>query len=158
MDEPVLLAGAGDVHADLRVVPPDRLQQVELRLDVDAQRRARLVERRLHVRLRGKMEYPLRLDRRDELLDRTGIGELAVQERDTSAPPVIAERPTGGVPALDHLHLVLSGESLEILGTRTPSIRRVDRDVGVIGEDVFSEVTAGEAGDTRDQDPHRTEA
>src|SRR6266511_2628404 len=158
MDEAVLLAGAGDVYADLRVVTPDRLEEVQLRFDVDAQRRSGLVERELHVRLRREVEDALRLDRGDELFDRAGIGELAVQERHATAAAVIAERPAGGIPALDHLDLVLGGQDLEILGTRTPPIRRIDRDVGMVSQDVLREMAAGEAGDTRDQDTHWAEA
>src|SRR5712691_5224258 len=103
MDEPVLLARSGDVHPDLRVVPPDRLEQVELRLDVDAQRRRRLVERGLDIRLCREVEDALRLDRGDELLDGTGVGELAVQEGHATATAVVAERRAGRVPPLDHL-------------------------------------------------------
>ena len=44
IDEAVLLGRAGNVHADLGVVAADRLEDVELRLDVDAHRRGGLVE------------------------------------------------------------------------------------------------------------------
>jgi len=44
MNEAVLLGGPRDVHADLGVVPADRLEDVELRLDVDAHRGRGLVE------------------------------------------------------------------------------------------------------------------
>src|SRR5206468_12283145 len=155
MDEPVLLARAGDVHPDLRVVTPDRLEQVELRLDVDAERGGGLVERRLHVRLRGEVEDALRLDRRHELFDGARVRELAVEKGHATTAAVVAERPARRIPALDHLDLVLGGQDLEVLGTRTPPVRRVDRDVWVVGEDVLREVAAGEAGDTREQDPHR---
>src|SRR5206468_6153017 len=101
MDEPVLLARAGDVHPDLRVVTPDRLQQVELRLDVDAERGGGLVERRLDVRLRGEVEDSLRLDRRHELFDGTRVRELAVEQGHATASAIVAERPARRVPALD---------------------------------------------------------
>jgi hypothetical protein len=103
------------------------------------------------------VEDPLRLDRCDELLDRAGVRELAVEERHAAFTAVLAERPAGRIPALDHLHFVLGSQGLEVLHARAPPVRRVDRDVGLVRQDVLREVAAGEAGDTCDEDPHRAE-
>jgi len=70
---------------------------------------------------------------------------------------VLSKGPAGRIPALDHLHLVLGSQGLEVLRARTPPVRRVDRDVGVVRQDVLREMAAGEAGDTSDEDPHRAE-
>src|SRR5258706_4038810 len=100
------------------------------------------------------MEDPLRLDRRDELLDRAGVGQLAVQQRDSSALALVAQAGARRIAALDEVDLLLSGEVLEVLHARAPPVRAVDGDVGVVGEDVFGKVASGEAGDAGDQDPH----
>src|SRR5439155_6751438 len=109
-----------DVHADLLVVAADPLEQVELRFDVDPERRRGLVERRLHERLRREVEDALRLNRRDELLDRAGIRELAVEQRDAALVRVVAQRRARRVAALDEVELALREDVLEILHPRSP--------------------------------------
>src|SRR5207253_4672440 len=104
--------------------------------------------------LRRKMEDALRLHRRDELLDRTRVGELAVEERDAALLALVAQRRAGRVAALDDVELLLREELLEVLHTRTPPVRPVDGDARVLGEDVLGKVAPGEAGDTGNKDAH----
>ena len=158
MHEAVLLGRAGDVDADRRVVATDRLEEVELGLDVDPHRRGRLVERGLDERLRGKVEDAVRAQGRDELLDRAGVGELAVEERDAALPGLVGLAGARGVAAFDDVEDPAGGELLEVFHARAPAVGPVDRDLGVLGEDVFGEVAAREARDPGDQHPHRAQA
>src|SRR2546426_8815993 len=102
------------------------------------------------------MEDAVRADRADELLHRPRVGELAVEERHAARARRVGLTRAGGVAALDDVEDALRGERVEVFHTRAPAVRAEDRDVRVLGEYVLRQVTAGESGDTGDQDAHRS--
>src|SRR5207247_4790023 len=59
-----------------------------------------------------------------------------------------------GVPPLDDIEDAARDERVEVLHSGAPAVRAEDGDVGMLGEDVFGEVAAREAGDSGDQDAH----
>src|SRR5688572_24381038 len=134
---------------------PQRLEQVQLRADVDVERRHRLVERRLNERLRGEMEDAVRLDGPDEVVDGAGVGELAVEERDPALLRLVAQPALVAEAPLDEVDLAGAPEVLEILHARAPAHGPVDRDVGMLGEEVLGKVASGKASDAGDEDAHQ---
>src|SRR5438132_3111384 len=103
------------------------------------------------------MEDPIRPRRRDQLLDRARIGEFAVEKRDAPFVRLVGLPRAGRVATLDYVEDAHRHERVEVLHPRAPPVRAENGDVGVLGEDVLSEVAAREAGDAGDEDAHRAE-
>src|SRR2546430_1535047 len=101
------------------------------------------------------MEDAIGPRRRDQLLDRTCVGELAVEERDATLVRLVGLARACRVPTLDDIEDALRHERVEVLHSRAPPVGAEDGDIGMLGEDVLSEVAASEPGDTGDQDAHR---
>src|SRR5438552_17704926 len=100
------------------------------------------------------MEDPIRPRRRDQLLDSARIGELAVEECDAALVGLVGLPRAGRVATLDDIEDGHRHERVEVLHPRAPPVRAEDGDVGVLGEDVLSEVAAREPGDTGDENAH----
>src|SRR5436853_7268492 len=94
----------------------------------------------------------------DELLDRARVGKLAVEKAHAAFARLVGLTGAGRVPALDRIEHAARSERLEVLHPRAPPVRAEHGDVGVLGEDVFSEVAAGKARDPGDQDAHRPQS
>src|SRR6266571_4273628 len=101
------------------------------------------------------MEDAVRPRRSDQLFDGTGIGELAVEERDATLVRLVSLTCARRVATFDDVEDALRHERVEVLHPRAPPIGAEDGDIGVLGEDVLSEVASGETGDTGDKDAHR---
>src|SRR5207245_9226840 len=145
------LARSRDLDADALVLAADRLEEVQLGLDVVDERRGRLVERRLDERLRREVEDPIGKDSVDELLDGAGVGELAVEERDAALASLVALARAGREAALDNVEHAPQRERFEVLHARAPAVSAEDGDVRVIREDGFGKVASGETRHSGDQ-------
>ena len=98
---------------------------------------------------------PRLLDQRIAILDGAGVGELAVEERDATLVRLVGLTRAGRITTLDDIEDALRHERVEVLHPRAPPIGAEDGDIGVLGEDVLSEVAAREPGDTGNEDAHR---
>jgi len=135
-------------------VPAHGLEEVHLRLDVDVQRGGGLVEALLDEGLRCEVKDPLRLHGRDQVLDRAGVGQLAIEEGDPTFLPLVTEGLPVAVASFDDVDLLGAAERLQVLHARTPPERPVDGDIGMLGKEILGKVTSGHAGDAGNEDAH----
>src|SRR5712664_3989166 len=78
-----------------------------------------------------------------------------MQERDAALVRLVGLPRAGRVATLDDVEDALRHKRVEVFHPRAPPVRAEDGDVGVLGEDVLSEVAACESGDTGNKDAHR---
>src|SRR5262245_52742626 len=130
MDEPVLLARAGDVHAGGQLKIPQRLEEIQLAQNVAAQGIAGHEPGRRHVALGGQVEDAIRAHLGEDAPDRRGLPHVAFNE-----PHPIAK-------------------VLDVVHPAPPAVDAEDLDVAA-ADQVVSQMASDEARESGDQDRHQ---